>query len=329
MTLPLRKFLHLAVGAAALPALSYFAWAQAYPTRPVTMVVTFAPGGANDTVARILSSQMGEALGQSVIVENVTGASGVTGTLHVAKSTPDGYQFVLGDNGTFAINQTAQKRPLYNALTDFEPVGLIAELPLLLATRKDLPVDNLGEFIAYAKANQTRMQYGSAGVGTGPHLACVMLNSTIGVDVTHITYRGGGPAMQDLIAGRIDYLCPIITTALPQIEGDKVKVIANLGRNRSSFLPNLASAHEQGLDVDANFWLAFFLPKGTPAPIVNRLHDAFVAAIESPSVKARMREVGTEVVSRERRSPEYLQKFVESEIEKWAGPIKASGVSMD
>src|SRR6202048_511648 len=277
MTLPPLKFLRLVAGAAALPALSYFAWAQAYPTRPVTMVVTFAPGGANDTVARILSSQMGEALGQSLIVENVTGASGTTGTLHVAKSTPDGYQFVLGDNGTFAINQTAQKRPLYNALTDFEPVGLIAELPLLLATRKDLPVDNLGEFIAYAKANQTRMQYGSAGVGTGPHLACVMLNSAIGVDVTHITYRGGGPAMQDLIAGRIDYLCPIIT----------------------------------------------------PAPIVKRLHDAFVAAIESPSVEARMREVGTGVVSRERRSPEYLQKFVESEIEKWAGPIKASGVSMD
>jgi tripartite-type tricarboxylate transporter receptor subunit TctC len=324
-----RKVLHLAVAAIALPALNRIARAQAWPTRPLTMIVPFPPGGTTDTVARILAPPVSELLGQSVIVENVGGAGGMTGTARVAKAAPDGYQFVLGDNGTFAINQAAYKRPPYNAATDFAPVCLVAELPLLLITRKDLPVGNLQEFIAHTKANQARMQYGSPGVATGPHLGCVMLNAVIGVDVTHIPYRGGAPAIQDLIAGRIDYQCPIITTALPQIEGDRVRVIATLSRDRSSVLPKLASAQEQGVDVDANIWLAFFLPKGAPTPIVRRLHDAVAAAIDSPAVQARMREIGADLVARERRSPEYLQTFVESEIRKWTGPIKASGVLID
>ena len=185
------------------PALS-----QEWPTRPVTMVVPFAAGGPADTVGRILAPGLSELLGQQVIIENVGGSGGMTGSSRVAKAAPDGYQFVLGNVGTHAANQTFYKTPLYNAATDFAPVMLIAQTPLVLLARKDLPANNLKEFIAYAKVNQASMQYGSGGAGSASHLACVLLNAAIGINVTHVPYRGAAPAMQDLIAGRIDYQCP-------------------------------------------------------------------------------------------------------------------------
>jgi tripartite-type tricarboxylate transporter receptor subunit TctC len=304
------------------------ALAQNWPTRPITMVVTFAPGGTNDTVARIIASRMGDYLGQTVIVENVAGASGLTGTARVAKATPDGYQVLLGDNGIFGIAPGVYCNLPY-AVTDFAPVGLLAELSLVLATRKDFPARTLEEFIAYTRANDAKLQYGSPGAGTVPHLACVMLNGAIGVNVTHIPYRGGATAMQDLIAGRIDYQCPIMPTALPQIEGGRVKVLASLTSKRSSLLPNVPSVRELGLDVDVNVWLAFFLPKGTPSVIVRKLNDAAVMAMEAPAVAARLHEVGADTVPTARRSPEYLQTLVGTEIQKWSAPIKASGVSME
>ena len=191
---------------------------QDWPTRPVTMVVPFAAGGPADTVGRILASGLSELLGQQVIIENVGGSGGMTGSSRVAKAAPDGYQFVLGNVGTHAANQTFYKAPLYNAATDFAPVMLIAQTPLVLLARKDLPADNLKEFIAYAKANQASMQYGSGGAGSASHLACVLLNAAIGINVTHVPYRGAAPAMQDLIAGRIDYQCPDTPIAIPQIQ---------------------------------------------------------------------------------------------------------------
>jgi tripartite-type tricarboxylate transporter receptor subunit TctC len=304
--------------------------AQNWPTRPVTMVVTFAAGSSDDVLARILSPRLSELLGQQVIIENVGGAGGMTGTSRVAKAAPDGSQFVIGGIGTFAANQTLYKNPLYNAATDFAPVVLIAEQAVVLIVRKDLPVSNLQEFIAYAKANRAKMQYGTAGAGSSSHLACLLLNAAIGIEVTHVPYRAAILATQDLIAGRVDYVCPIISTAAPQIEGNQVKVIANLSMKQSPLLPTLASAHEQGLrDFDAYYWNGFFLPKGTPAAIVQKLHDASVAAMETPSVQERLQDIGATIVAPERRSPNYLQRFVESEIKKWAGPIKASGVSMD
>ena len=304
--------------------------AQNWPTRPVTMVVTFAAGSSDDVLARILSPRLSELLGQQVIIENVGGAGGMTGASHVAKAAPDGSQFVIGGIGTFAANQTLYKNPLYNAAADFAPVALIAEQPVVLIGRKDLPANNLQEFIAYAKANQARMQYGTAGAGSSSHLACLLLNAAIGIQVTHVPYRAAILATQDLIAGRVDYVCPIISTAAPQIEGNHVKAIANLSRKESPLLPKLTTAHAQGLvDFDAYYWNGLFLPKGTPAAIVQKLHDASVATMETPSVQDRLKEIGATIVAPERQSPNYLQKFVESEIEKWAGPIRASGVSMD
>ena len=294
------------------------------------MVVPLAAGGAIDGIGRILNPHLSEILGQQVIIENVGGAGGMIGAHRVAKAAPDGYQFVFGTAGTHAQNQTLYKQPRYNAATDFAPVVLIAEMPLVLIARRDLPVNNLQEFIAYTKANQAKMQYGSPGAGSPSHLACALFNAAIGVDVTHVAYRGGGPAMQDLIAGRIDYQCPNAAAAIPQLESNMVKAIAIMTKDRSSILPNLASAREQGLkDFEVENWVAFFLPRATPTAIIRKLNEATIAAMNRPAVQERLRELGAEVVAPERRSPEYLQQFVESEIKKWAETIKASGLAIN
>jgi tripartite-type tricarboxylate transporter receptor subunit TctC len=304
--------------------------AQDWPTRPLTMVVPFAAGGPADTVGRILSPGLSEILGQQVVIENVGGSGGMTGAARVAKAVPDGYQVALGNLGTHAANQTFYKTPLYNAATDFTPVMLIAQTPLVLLARKDLPADDLPQFISYAGANQASMHYGSGGVGSASHLGCALLNATIGINVTHVPYRGAAPAMQDLIAGRIDYQCPDTPIAIPQIESGTVKAIAILTRDRSPGLPKQPTAHEQALTgFDASNWFALFFPKGTPAPIVQKLHAATVATIDSAAVKSRMQEIGADLMPPERRSPDYLQRFVENEIAKWAGPIKASGAAID
>ena len=322
------KRFNLALLMVALSGASVPAAAQDWPQRPLTMVVPFAAGGGADVMGRILAQRLSELLRQQVIVEDVTGAGGMTGTNRVARAAPDGYQIALGSVGTHAYNQTLYKKPLYDAVTDFAPVALIAETPQVLVARKDLPAGDLREFIAYARVNQARMQYGSAGTGSPTHLACALLNAVIGIEVTHIPYRGAAPTMQDLIAGRIDYQCPNTTVALPQIEAGTIKAIAILTRERSPILPDLASAREQGLtDFEASIWYALFLPKGTPGPIVARLHDAVVATMETPSVRARLAEIGATVVAPARRSPEYLRKFVASEIAKWAVPIKAANIT--
>jgi tripartite-type tricarboxylate transporter receptor subunit TctC len=304
--------------------------AQDWPAHPVTLVYPFAAGSAGDVPGRLLASRLSELLGQPVIFENVGGAGGTTGAARVAKAAADGYQVLLGGTSTNAMNQTLYKNPLYRAATDFTPVGLFVEQPIVLIARSDLPAGNLPEFIAYAKANQTKMQYGSAGTGSAPHLACELLNAAIGVNITHVPYRGGGAAMQHLIAGRIDYQCVIANVAISQIESKAVKAIALLASDRSPALPNVASAREQGLaDLDVDVWYALFVPRGTPAVIVRKLHDATVAAMETPSVQKRLQDIGATVVAPERRSSDYLQTFVESEIKKWARVITAANIRAD
>jgi tripartite-type tricarboxylate transporter receptor subunit TctC len=304
--------------------------AQEWPTRPVTMVVPFAAGSGSDILGRIIGPRIAENLGTSVIVEDVGGAGGMIGAARVMKAATDGYQFLLATAGTHAINQTLYRKPLYNAATDFAPVALVASTPILLVTRTDLPVDNLPGFIAYAKANQAKMQYGSPGAGSTSHLGCALFNAAIKVEVTHVPYRSTGQALQDLLAGRLDYQCVPIAGVVPQIEGKLIKAIAIMSKQRSPILPMLATAHEQGLaDFEVETWYAVFLPKGTPAAIVQKLHDATVAAMNAPDTQARLQELGIEVVAPERRSSDYLAKFVLREIEKWAGPIKATGVNME
>jgi tripartite-type tricarboxylate transporter receptor subunit TctC len=306
------------------------ALAQTYPARPLTMIIPFAAGGPTDVLGRVMAQRMGEILGQQVVVENVGGAGGMTGSKRVVDAAPDGYTFVLGTVGTHAQSQTMYKKPLYNTVADFTPVALIAEVPIVLITRKDLPVNDLKEFIAYAKANQTTMQFGSAGAGSATHLGCVLLNYLIGVDITHVPYRGTGPAMQDLQGGRIDYLCEVVSTAKPQIDGGTVKPIAIMTKERSSALPNVPTGLEQGTpNLEAYTWNAIFLPKDAPADVVKKLNDATVQAMKTPAVKERLEGLGAVIVPEDRATPEYLGQFVKSEIEKWAGPIKASGVVVD
>jgi tripartite-type tricarboxylate transporter receptor subunit TctC len=294
------------------------------------MVVAFAAGSGSDILGRILGPRLAEVLGRPVIVENVGGAGGMTGTSRVARAQPDGYQFVLGNAGTHAVNQTLYRNPPYNAVTDFEPVALVAEQPIVLIARNDLPATNLQELASYVRANQSRVQYGSPGVGSTPHLACVLLNHAMGVNVTHIPYRGAAQAVQDIIAGRLDYQCSTAAAVAPQIEGRLVKGLAILTKDRSPVLPKLPSAHEQGLaNFDTGTWYGFFLPKGTPKNIVQKLQGATIATLDTPSIQQRMRETSFDPVPRERQSPEYLKKLVESEVAKWAGPIKAGGISVD
>jgi tripartite-type tricarboxylate transporter receptor subunit TctC len=294
------------------------------------MIIPFAAGGPQDTLGRIFAQRMSEVLGQQVVIENIGGAGGMTGSKRVADAAPDGYTIGIGSVGTHAQNQTLYKKPAYNSATDFTPVGFVAETPIALTTRKDLPVNNFKEFVAYAKANQAKMTFGSAGAGSATHLGCVILNSVIGTNITHVPYRGTGPAMQDLQGGRIDFLCEIIATAKPHIEAGTVKGLAILTKVRSPVLPNLPTALEQGTpNLEAYTWSAIFAPKGTPANVVKKLNDAIVQTLDTASVRQRLESLGAMVAPPERRSPEYLGNFVKSEIEKWAAPIKASGVSAD
>jgi tripartite-type tricarboxylate transporter receptor subunit TctC len=226
-----REFLHLAVGTVALSAVSRMAWAQAYPTRPITLVVPFAAGGSFDVIARVITPRLSEILGQQVVVENVGAAAGIVGVNRIAHAVPDGYSVLLGTVGTHAYNPALYKKLPYNPASDFAPVGLVAEQPLVLIARKDFPAKTLPEFIAYAKANGDKLQYGSAGVGSTTHLACALLNAAAGINVTHVPYRGAGPAIADMIGGQIHYVCSNTPGALPQIQGGTVKGIALLARN--------------------------------------------------------------------------------------------------
>jgi tripartite-type tricarboxylate transporter receptor subunit TctC len=302
--------------------------AQEWPSRPLTLVVPFAAGGSTDAIARIVADGISNQLHQPVIVEDVTGAGGLTGTGRVAKAAPDGYQFVIGNVGTFALSQWLYKKPLYNAVSDFAPVALMTDESLVLVARADFPADNLRDFMVYAKANQAKLRLASSGVGGSNHLSCLLLNSAIGIEVSHIPYRNVVQAVQDLMAGRVDYECLSLPVALPQIAAKAIKPIALLSKHRSPSLPELASAHEQGLtDFDIPSWYALFLPARTPPAIVQKLNQATVAALDSPSVEQRLKLVGGEAVAPERRTPDYLAKFLLAEIRKWEAPIKASGLS--
>lgn len=321
---------HLFAALGGLLAASASAAAQDWPTRPINLVVPYAAGGPVDTIGRIMAARMSELLGQQVIVENLGGAGGMTGAARVTKATPDGYTVLLSGSAVLAINQTLYKRPLYNAVTDFEHAALFSDSARVLIVRPTFPGNTLAEFVDYAKANQSKMQYGSAGAGSGTHVCAVLLDGAMGTKITHVPYRGAGPAMQDLIAGRIDFIAEQISTAIPQIQGKTVKAIATLGFDRAPGLEDLPTSEELGLKgLDCGSWGSFSFPKGTPDAIVRRLAKASNDAIETPAVRERFKSIGVTIPAPDRRTPEYLTQFVKSEIERWATPIKASGVTAD
>jgi tripartite-type tricarboxylate transporter receptor subunit TctC len=317
----------LAIAGALAP---FAARAQTYPSRPITMIVPYAAGGTFDVMGRIIAVRMGELLGQAVIVENTTGAGGIVGVNRVIAARPDGYTILFGTVGTHAYNQSIYRKRRYDAINDFTPVTLFSEQPMVLEVRKDLPADTFAEFMALLKKDGAKMQFGSAGAGSTTHLACALLNARIGADVTHVPYRGSAPATNDLIGGQIDYVCGNLGAAAPLIAGKQVKALAVLSRERSPLMPELATAHEQGLaDYEVTTWTALFLPKGAPKEIVDKLVEVTHAAMETPAIKTRMAEIGVTGVAKERRSPDYLAKFVIDEVARWEGPIKSGGMQVD
>ena len=315
---------------AAFAALASGVRAQDWPTRPITMVVPFAAGGPMDTLARILQPTLGETLGQPIIIENSPGGGGLTGSLRVSQAALDSHMFVLASIGTHAIGYSMHSKPQYHPANDFQPVSFIADAPLMLIVRKDLPANSLQEFIAHTSANQGKMQFASGGTGTSSHISCVLLNQTIGANVVHVPYRGGGPALQDVIAGRIDYTCNYVSIAVPAVQSGQARVLATLARDRTSAFPDLPTAGEQGLkDFDVSAWNAILLPKSATAAMVAKFNAAVSKALDNPAMRGRLDAIGLIPATPERRSPQYLRTYIESEIKKWAGPVKASGLQVD
>jgi tripartite-type tricarboxylate transporter receptor subunit TctC len=296
----------------------------------MTMVVPFAAGGPMDTLARILQPTLGETLGQPIIIENTPGGGGLTGSLRVSQAAVDSHTFVLASIGTHAIGYSMHSKPAYHPANDFQPVAFVADAPLMLMVKKDLPPNNLQEFIAYTKANHHKMTFSSGGTGTSSHISCVMLNQIMGVNVTHVPYRGGGPAFQDLIAGRIDYICNYVSIGAPAVKAGQVKALATLARERTAAVPDLPTAEQQGLkDFDVSAWNAILLPKSATPAMVAKFNAAVSKALDNPAMRGRLDALGLIPAARERRSPQYLRSYIESEIEKWAKPVKASGLQVD
>jgi tripartite-type tricarboxylate transporter receptor subunit TctC len=301
--------------------------AQQWPQNNIKLVVSAAAGGPIDVFARVIAESVAPMLKQSVIVENIAGAGGAIGGQHVARAAPDGYTLLLGTSATHTFSQLLYKKPLYDAETEFASIGLMAEIPLVIITRKDLPAENLSDFVRYAKANASKMNFGSAGVGSSTHLGCALLTSAIGAEINHVPYRGTAPAMQDLIAGRIDFLCEIVVTAAPQIDGNNVKAIATMALERSPVLPNVPTTIEGGFsNLKAESFTALFAPRGTPRDVVEKMNSAMMRALDLPETRAKLEKLGASIAKPDRRTPTYLDRFVGEELTKWRKIVEGSGI---
>jgi tripartite-type tricarboxylate transporter receptor subunit TctC len=277
-----------------------------------------------------MAARLSEILGQQMVIENVGGAGGLTGTVRVAKAAPDGYTLLLSGSAVLSQNPTFRKQPPYDPIADFAHVALFSDSARVLIARKNFPADDFKTFLTYTKEHQTTLQYGSPGAGSGGHTCAVLLDGAMGAKITHVPYRGAGPAMQDLIGGRIDYMLEQISTATPQIKAGAVKAYATLGLERGPGLENIPTALELGVKgLDCGAWGSFSFPKDTPKEIVQRLAKASSDAIDTPAVIERFKTIGVVVTPKDRRSPEFLTNFVKSELARWVEPIKASGVMLD
>ena len=329
MILPRRRFLHLAAGAAALPTLSRIARAQSYPTKPMTMVVPYAAGGPTDTIARILAEKMRALLGQTVIVENVTGAAGTLGVGRVARAAPDGYTISIGHWGTHVVNGAIYELQ-YHVLNDFEPVAMIATNPQIIIAKKSVPARNLAELIAWLKTNAATATQGTAGHGSGSHVSGVYFQAITGTKFQFIPYRGAGPAMLDLVAGQIDIMIDQAGNSLPQIKAGTVKAYAITDSKRLAAAPEIPTVDEAGLPgFYMSVWHAIWLPRSTPKPVVTRLNDAVVETLADPAVRKRLTDMAQDIPPREQQSPEYLAAYHKAEVEKWWPLIKAAGIKVE
>ena len=291
------------------------AQAQTYPTRAVTIIVPFAAGGPADITGRIVADQYSRALGQQFIVENVAGAGGTTGTLRAARATPDGYTLALGHMGTHAAAVALYPNLGYKPDEDFAPIGLTSEQPVVLAVRKDLPANSLQEFATYARANEAKLNMAHAGIGSVSHVACLMLNTLIGVKVSMVPFTGTGPAINAMLGGQVDYLCDPILGPLPHVQAGTIKALAIATHKRNAMLPDVPTAAEGGLPkFEASPFYAMFAPKGTPQPIIDRLADALDRGLGDDVARKRLVDLGADVPEPDRRGPRPLAALVKSEI---------------
>lgn len=330
MKLPRRQFLHLTAGAAALPAISRMARAQAYPARPITMVVPYAAGGAIDTIGRILAEAMRGPIGQPVIIENVAGASGTIGVGRVARAAPDGYTFVIGNWATHVLNG-AMFTLQYDPQKDFAPISLVSNNPLIIVAKKALPANNLEEFVAWLKANPGQATQGTTGAGGLSTVVGLFFQKETGTRVRFVPYRGGlAPALQDLVAGQIDFMIDNPANALPQVRAGAVKAYAVTSKRRLAVAPDIPTVGEAGLpDLYTLNWQATFLPKATPGDIVAKVNAAVVMALADPTVRRRLADLGQEIFPRDQQTPEALAAFQGSEIEKWWPIVKAANIKAE
>lgn len=305
------------------------AHAQTYPTKTITMIVPFAAGGPTDTVARLVAQSMGNKLKQQIIIENVGGAGGTIGAARVAKAAPDGYTLFLHHIGQSTAPGLYRKLS-YNAIDSFEPIGLITDVPMTLVARKDFPAKDMKEFLAYVKANKSKVTYANAGVGSASHLCGMLFMTAIGTDLTTVPYKGTGPAMNDLLGGQVDFMCDQTTNTTSQIKGGKIKAYGVTTKTRLASMPDLPTLNESGVPgFEVAVWHGLYAPKGTPKPVIDALSGALQVALKDPVVKQRFADLGTEPVPEAKARPEALRAHLKSEIDRWGAIIKKAGIYAD
>jgi tripartite-type tricarboxylate transporter receptor subunit TctC len=319
-----------ALGAAAIAAslaLSNGAQAQAYPNKPITMMVAFAAGGPTDVIARIVSEHMSKTLGQQIIIENVAGAGGTTTTARVAAAAPDGYTLIMGQMGTHAAAPALYPNLRYNPVTDFTPIGVAGITPIVIVTKKDFPANNLREFVAYVKANPDKVNQAHAGVGSTAFTTCVLLKAQMGVSkLNAVAYRGTGPALNDLVGGQVDFMCDQVTNLTPQINAGNIKAMGIATPARLAVLPNVPTTTEGGLpDYQISGWNAIFGPKGLPADIQAKLVDALDKALEDPTTNKRLADLGTVIPNKTERAPAGLAAILARDLALLDKPLRETG----
>src|SRR5215475_869380 len=306
------------------------AFAQNYPTRPVTIIVPFAAGGPTDIIARIVGEYFSKSLGQQFIVENVAGAGGTTGITRGAQARPDGYTIMMGHMGTHGAAPALYPNLKYDPSKDFAPVGLVAGTPILIIAKKNFPAANLQEFVEHLRKNQDKVNEAHAGVGSVSFTTCTMLQSLIGTKTARVAYRGTAPSLNDLVAGQVDFGCDQIVNVVSQIQAGSIKAYAIATPERAEVLKDVPTTTEAGLpEFQVSAWNAVFAPKDTPADVIARLNAALVKALDNEATRKRLLELGSVIPDREGRSPEALQKLVANEVARWTPVLKAAGATVN
>ena len=300
--------------------------ADTYPTKPVRVVVPFAPGGINDVLARILSQKLTENLGATIVIDNRGGAGGTLGSNIVAHAAPDGYTLLFSSSSTIAVSPSMYSNLPYDPVKDFSAIAQVASVGSVLVVHPSIPANSVKELIAYAKANPGKLNYGSAGAGASQHLASELFKTMAGINMVHVPYKGGGPAMADLLAGQISLMIELLPTALPQIKGGKIRALAVSIPRRSPVLPDLPTIAETLPGYDLTIWTGILAPGGTPKEIIQRLSTAVLAVLKSPEMRERLASQGAEPVG---DTPEQFAAYIKSEIARWAVVVKASGAKAE